>query len=184
MEDNRIARRYAAALFETAVTHDVVQSVEEDLSAIVGLLENDARFREFFLAPITSREEKIAVAERVFSDRITALTMQLLRVMLGKRRETELPGVRTEYVELRREKEGVVHVVVTSAQELPEDQRTALVAKLGAVLGRKIEPEFNVDSRLMGGVRVQYENFVLDGSVRGSLDRLRERLRYDLLKQA
>jgi F-type H+-transporting ATPase subunit delta len=35
----------------------------------------------------------------------------------------------------------------------------------------------------MGGIRVAYGNFVLDGSVRGALDRLKDRLIYDVLKQ-
>jgi F-type H+-transporting ATPase subunit delta len=39
------------------------------------------------------------------------------------------------------------------------------------------------DASLIGGVKVAYENFVLDGTARGALNKMREKLRYDLLKQ-
>lgn len=183
MQDNRVARRYAQALFETALKYDVVNSVESDLLAIDNLLYNDPEFRQFVTAPYTSRDEKMAILDRVFSDRITALTMQVLRVMLEKRREAEIPQVRREFVTLRREHEGVVHVTVTSAEVMPDDQRLALVARVGELLGKKIEPDYEVDPSLIGGVRVAYENYVLDGSARGALSKLRERLKYDLLKR-
>jgi len=183
VQDNRVARRYAKALFDTALKYEVVDSVESDLVGINSLLDNNVSFREFLTAPYTSRDEKMAIIDRVFSDRITALTMQVLRVMLEKRRETEIAHVREEFVTLRRAHEGVVHAVVTSAEVMPEDQRLALVARVGELLGKRIEPEFKVDPALIGGVRVAYENYILDGSARGALSKLRERLKYDLLKR-
>jgi F-type H+-transporting ATPase subunit delta len=183
MEDRRLARRYAAALFGAAKAHDVVGSVESDLATIVNLLNSDPQFRTFVIAPYSSREEKTAIIERVFSDRITAITMQLLRVMLEKRREHEILSVYAEFVNLRRENESVVSAVITSAEPLDEGQRTKIVDRLEAVLNKRIEPEYRVDHTLIGGVRVNYENYVLDGTVRGALSKLRSHLSHDLLKQ-
>lgn len=184
MQDNRVGRRYAQALFSVATNLDVVQSVEEDLAAIVGLLDKDEQFRHFLIAPYTSRDEKMKIAEKVFSDRVTALTMQVLRVVLTKGREDEIPGIYREYVVLRRASQGVVHVVVTSAVDLDADQRTRLIAKLQQQLHATVEADYRVDARIVGGVRVAFGNSVLDGSVRGALNRLRDRIKYDLLKQA
>lgn len=184
MEDNRVGRRYAQALFSAATNLNVVQSVEDDLAAIVGLLNNDERFHHFVIAPYTSRDEKTKIAEKVFSDRVTALTMQVLRVVLAKGREAELPAIYHEYVVLRRAAQGIVHVVVTSAIELDADQKSRLVSKLQQQLNTTVEADYRVDPRIVGGVRVAFGNSVLDGSVRGALNRLRDRIKYDLLKQA
>lgn len=184
MEDLRIARRYALALFETAQKYDVVASVEDDLALINSLLKSDPTFGDFLEAPYTSRDEKVHLIERVFSDRVTALTMQVVRVMLEKRRESEIPNVRDEYISLRREAEGVVHVTITTTEPLAQDLRDNLIAKLSTVLGgRNVEAEFELDPKLIGGVRVAYENYVMDGSAIGALSKLRERLKYDLLKR-
>ena len=184
MEDHRVARRYAQALFEIARKNDIVQAVEDDLAAFSKLLKNDAEFRHFFVAPYTSRSEKIEIVDKIFSDRITALTLQLIRVMLEKGRERETQGVETAFANLRREQEGVVHATVTSVIELTDKQKSALLAKLEATQGKKFEADFEIDPRLLGGVKVAYGSYVLDGSVRGALDRLRDNLRHDVLKQA
>ena len=183
MADDRVARVYAQALFDTALKYDVVTSVESDLNSIVGLLENDEQFKDFIIAPYTGREEKIAIVDKLFSDRVTALTMQVLRVMLEKRREEELAGMRDEYVKLRRENQSVIFATVTSAEEMDESQKKALLAKLESTLGKKIEASFKLEPALIGGIRVAYGNYVLDGSIRGALSKLREKLRHDLLKQ-
>ena len=67
---------------------------------------------------------------------------------------------------------------------LEDDQRAKVVAKLEKVTGRKIEPDFQIDPHLIGGIHVEYENFLLDSSLRGELRRLRERLLLDVLKQS
>jgi F-type H+-transporting ATPase subunit delta len=184
MKDGRVARRYAQALFETAQKYDVVKSVEEDLNAIDSLLENDKEFRNFFLAPHTGRAEKVAIAEKLFSDRVTAVSMQLLRLMLEKGREAEVQSVREEFSKLRRELENSTLATVTSATALDANQKRELLDQLAKANGKKFEAEFFVDPRLIGGVRVAFESYVLDGSVRGALAALREKLRHDVLKQA
>jgi len=184
MANHQVARRYAEALFATALKYEVVKSVESDLNSIVGLLENDEQFREFVTAPYTGREEKIAIVEKLFSDRVTALTMQVLRLMLVKRREDEITGMRDEFVTLRREHEGVIFATVTSAFEIDAKQKTALLAKLEKTIGKTIEAEFKLEPQLIGGIRVAYGNYVLDGSIRGALSNLRDKLRHDLLKQS
>lgn len=181
--DSRIGKRYAQALFTTALRYDVVPSVEDDLRAIVGLMDKDRGFRDFLLAPYTSREEKVRIMERIFSDRITALTMQVLRVMLEKRRETEIESVYKEFVQLRREATRTIHVTVSSAEALDASQQKALVAKIEASTGKKVEADFSVEPSLIGGIKVAYENYVLDGSLKGGLARLRDALKHDLLKQ-
>lgn len=183
MADTRVGRRYALALFRTAKQGDVVRSVEDDLNGIAGLIEKDESFRTFLFSPYVGREEKIGIVERVFSDRITAITMTALRLLVSKRREDEIIVVRDEFVQLRREAEGVLHVLVTSAEALENDQRQQIEMKLARKLGRTIEADYAIDAHLIGGVRVEYDNFVLDGSVRGQLRRLRDRLTRDVLKQ-
>lgn len=184
MQDRRVGRRYAKALFQAATAAGVVDSVESDLSMIVNLIENDDRFRYFIAAPFSSSEEKIGLAERVFSDRITALTMQVLRVILNRRREDALTEIFHEYVTLRRIAQGTTFVTITSVEALDDTQRAQLVDKLKLRMKGEVEAEYKVDPRLIGGVRVSFGNSTLDGSVRGALNRLRERLMYDLLKQA
>lgn len=180
----RAAKRYALALFRTASANDVVKSVESDLDGIANLLRNDPAFKEFILSPHVNREEKIAILDKLFGDRVTAMTMTALRLVVEKGREPEIEAIRNHFVLLRRQKEGVVHCMIETSETLDNDQRMSLEMKLARSLGVSVEAEYAVEPSLGGGIRVTYDNFVLDGSVKGKLKKLRELLRHDLLKQA
>ncbi|MHB8634926.1 MAG: ATP synthase F1 subunit delta [Fimbriimonadaceae bacterium] len=184
MAEAGVAKRYAQALFSTAQRHDVIASVEADLAAIVNLLTNDPAFRDFLFSPKVSRDDKARIIDKLFSDRVTIITLYMLRLLLTKRREGEIEGIREEYEALRRGHAKAVLVTFSSAEELPEDQRKKLVEKTKTLTGRVVEPSFVVEPALIGGVKIEYEDFMLDGTVRGNLAKLRERLRYDLFKNA
>jgi F-type H+-transporting ATPase subunit delta len=182
--DTRVARRYARALFRVAQKGDAVASVESDLDVIARLLTRDRKFKDFLFSPRIGREDKLSLVETVFADRVTATSMRAIRLMLSKRREGLFPEVRDQFIELRRRYGNVLYGQITSAAELSEDQRRRIVSKLEGATQKKVEADFRVDPALIGGVKVSYGNYVLDGTIRGGLRRLRDQLRYELLKQA
>ena len=182
--DSRVAKRYARALFAAAQKGDILLSVEDDLNGIYNAMVADPKFKSFLLNPTVGREDKTKLMESVFSDRVTALTMQMVRLLLEKGREGEFFFLRLFFIKLRREHEGVIYAVVTSAKELSGDERNSIIGKLEKETGKRVEPEYEIDGNLIGGVKVAYDDYVLDGTVRGYLGRLREKLVYDLLKQS
>lgn len=184
MTDARVAKRYARALFNIAQRQDILQSVEDDLTGICAVIAHSQDLKRFIASPNRTREDKLRLMERTFSDRVTALTMHAVRLLLKRRREHLLEDLKLEYVQLRREHDKVVHVFVQSAQPLDDSQRQRILQKVGAYTGKKVESEFATDDTLIGGVKVTFDNFVLDGTARGYLNRMRDHILYDLLKQA
>jgi len=183
MTDARVARRYARALYNAAKRADIVQSVEDDLDLISIVGSNSPAFKRLLANPSATKEFKLEVFGRAFSDRVTAMTMHFLRLLLEKGREDNIDLVKFAFQELRRHDQGVIQAVVTTTIELTEAERRKLIDKLTRASGKTIEAQFEVDSALIGGIRVAYDNFVLDGSVRGALGRMKDKLIYDVLKQ-
>lgn len=179
----RVAKRYAKALFQTALAANTIESVESDLASLKQLLENDQELRTFFFSPNWSRENKLRIATEMFSDRVTAITMQVIRLMLAKSRESELPALYEQFVELRRTHQEIQAVTISSAIALDEAQKTRIVDRITEKSGKRIEASFEIDPSLIGGVSVRYGDYVMDGSVRGSLSRLTSKLKFDVLKQ-
>lgn len=183
MTDARVARRYARALFNAAKKAQIVQSVEDDLNLISAVWKNTPAFKRLLSNPAAPKDFKLDLFVKAFADRVTAMTMQFLRLLLEKGREDNLEFVRLAFQELRRHDEGVIQAVVTTTTELTEAERRKIIDKLTRASGKTIEAEFETDPSLIGGIRVAYENYVLDGSVHGALGRLKEKLIYDVLKQ-
>jgi len=179
----QVARRYAAAAYQVAKRHNSVQEVQDDLDAIVQLLEAREDLREVIESPKIDRERKLKLIGSLFSDRARPITLRLLRLLVEKRREEELTLIRDAYQRIREEDQSILRIRIRSASSLSGDSVQRIADRIAEQTNMRVLPEAGVDPNLIGGVTVQYGDYVLDGSVQGHLKRLRERLYYDILKQ-
>ncbi len=182
--DARAAVRYARALLAAAQNGGVVKEVEEDLDAIVAILAAKPEFKQLLESPKVTREKKLELINRIFSDRARPLTVRLLRLLVEKNREDDFALIAKDFVRLREEAEGIIHVQISSATQLSQDQIDRIVKKIESETEKRVVYDLDVDPSKIGGVTARYADNVLDGSVSGALRRLRERLYIDVLKQA
>jgi F-type H+-transporting ATPase subunit delta len=95
-----------------------------------------------------------------------------LQLLADNRRLKLLPEIDVQFEVLRAEAERIADVEVTSAQELSAEQSKTLQAALERRLGLSVRLHPQVDKSLIGGAIVRYRDFVVDGSLRGRIERL------------
>ncbi len=83
-----------------------------------------------------------------------------------------LPDIYAQFETLRREAEARVYVHVVSAQEVSDEQAKTLTDQLKKRFGRDIDLDIEVDPALIGGAIIRAGDEVIDGSVRGRIERL------------
>jgi F-type H+-transporting ATPase subunit delta len=69
-----------------------------------------------------------------------------------------------------------VEAEITSARQLSEVERQAMVAELGKTTGRQVSAKYSIDAALLGGAVVRVGSTVYDGSVRGQLQKIKQEL--------
>ncbi len=165
---------YAEALFEAARERDELEEVLSDLGEFVDVLHDSEELRLFFYGgQIPERQKRRALDG--LTEGMKTSTTNFLKVLVDNGREEILEEVLARYEGLVKEHLGRIEVEVTTAVELSEDQRGRLKERLGEVLeGREIILETNVDSELIGGAVFRYGGRMMDGSIRGRLESLRE----------
>jgi len=171
-----LARRYAAALFQAARESNAVDSVESDLGFITYSLDDIPQLQEVLVHPLIPGARKKELISQIFKGKIQDLTLDFLFLLVDKRREEIVPEVEGEYINLANEHRNVVTVQVTSAVPLSQDEQAQLREKLGQFTGKKVELELSEDPQLIGGIVIQIGDTVIDGSVKGYLAGLREKL--------
>ena len=95
-------------------------------------------------------------------------------MMVSRGHVSALNGMARDYEELARGYRGESMAVVTSAVLLKESETVVLRAKLEKKLGRQVVLQCLVDPELIGGIRVEVDGRVIDGSIRNKLDEIKE----------
>ncbi len=167
------ARVYAEALLDIAAAQDNLPQIVDDLHAVQDLFHEDETFRTFYSSHRFEREFKQRVLREALEGKLCRPVMGLIHVLAGKQRELYLDNIVAEFDRFRDLREGRLHIHVTVAQPLDEEQKSQLAARLGAVTGKKIKIHEKVDPRVLGGLVVRIEDKVIDGSVRKRLETLR-----------
>lgn len=170
------ARRYAEAAFEIAERDGTTEQWLTQLDRITAALTDRSVIRrlEDPHAPFDLRH---AAFRSLFTDDdMLPQVWNLLGLMLRRRRLESMADITREFHRLYNRRAGVVEALATSAAELAQDEVAALRARLEKMTGGKIDLNLRVDPELLGGVQVRLGDLLIDGSVRGRLERLRGQL--------
>lgn len=169
------ARRYAEAAFEVAMRDGTLERWRAELESAAELA-GDRRALATLANPAISIEKRDGAVRELLSDRVSQPVMNLLQLMLRRGRIEELPRVAAEFRRLDDERQGIVHATVTAATELTQDEIRELTTRLERSTGGRIALEVEIDPSLLGGLVVRVGDRMIDGSIRGRLERLRNQL--------
>jgi F-type H+-transporting ATPase subunit delta len=175
VSESKVARVYAAALYQAAKEEGRVAEVRRDLGEFVQAVEASDELRQLLVAEEISDVKKKGVLLEL-TEGGDELVRNLLRLVVDKSRESELAGIYRAFVTLVEKAEGLVHVEVVTAVPMPPTLQEALRAKIASSLGKTVELTLSVDRELLGGLRLRIGDKVADASVRHQLERLRESL--------
>lgn len=168
------ARVYAQALFDIGCREHAVGSIYDDLQAVhtaIGGLDPD--LQAFFRMPQLRREDKRRIFKTVFEGKVGRPVLGLLLLLIEKRREPLLDNIVAEYAQYRDRHEGLIKASVTTARKLAPDLAEALRAALEQQTKRTVVLNERVDPEVLGGIRVNLGDAVLDGTVRRGLQDMR-----------
>ncbi|MGF1470478.1 MAG: ATP synthase F1 subunit delta [Rubrobacteraceae bacterium] len=167
---------YAEALYEAAREGGELEEVLAELKEFDGALNEVEELSEFFYSPqITEREKRQALDE--LARDMTDSARNFLKVLSDNGRSEIFPEVLRRYEVLVEEHFGRVEVEVITAVELSEDMQERVKERLGKILdGKEVVLETRVDPDIMGGVVFRFGGILIDSSVRGRLNGLRQEM--------
>ncbi len=176
MAEESVGRRYAAALFSLAQKQNRLEEARRELSTVANTVAQSSRLRVILHEPFLGEAKKKDALLTVFGATISKSTMAFLNLMVDKRRLDVLPETEAEFTKMVRAHLNVEEATATSAIPLSPDETQKLTQSLQVRTGKTIELTTTVDPSVLGGVLVRIGDTVWDGTVKGNLERLRERL--------
>jgi F-type H+-transporting ATPase subunit delta len=170
---DRAPRRYAEAAFQLATRDDSIETWGRELE--LAAAATDGQLMHVLANPALPLDERLDAANRVLAD-LSQSVRNLVFLLVRRRRIEQLPRVVAEFIRLDERRQEITHATATSAAPLTDIERKALTARLEQMTGGRIALETDVDAGLLGGLVVRVGDRLIDGSVRGRLERLRNQL--------
>ena len=166
-----IARPYARAAFAHAqATKDLAAWSKLLGAAAIGA--QDTRVARLIGNPHVTGDELVDLLGGLSKQAAGESGKNFLRALAENRRLALLPEIAAQFEKLRADVEGVVDVEVIAAREIAAPQRKRLEAALAKRLGREVRMHTRIDGSLIGGAIVRAGDLVIDGSLKGRLERL------------
>ena len=168
---------YAAALLELTEEQGVTDAVRDQARDLAELIDGDADLRHVLESPALSAEQRQGILEKALGGRVHDTLLKLVLVMNRKGRAGRIAAMCRAFDRLVDQHRGVVEVKAEVAQPLDDAAAGQLREQISAALGgRTVQLHTHVNPDLIGGLRLQIGDKLIDGSVVSRLNKMRSEL--------
>ncbi|WP_153800218.1 ATP synthase F1 subunit delta [Foetidibacter luteolus] len=175
MPNPRLATRYAKSLVDLAKEKGQLEAVYADMNYLLAVIKSSKDFVAFLRSPIINADKKNAVIAAVTANKVGPLTEAFNQLLIKKGRESDLPEIAAAFVDQYNHIKGIHRVKLTTATEVSEELKKAIVAKVKTEAGlAEVELETKVDEALVGGFVLEFNNNMVDASILRDLKDIRK----------
>ncbi len=170
----QISKEYANALFSIAAEKGCVRPWAEQLAGMAQAMADNPAYLDLLASPEIPPEERAQVLRRAFAGAADEEILSFGALMCRRGRARELPDAISRFRQMADEAEHVRTARVISARPLTADEEERLRAQLEKNAGGTVVLRCEVDASLLGGLIVEMDGRVTDGSLRARLSEIKE----------
>jgi F-type H+-transporting ATPase subunit delta len=170
-----LARPYAKAAFELARDAKRFKEWGEALDALAAAVKSP-EIAGLIGHPALFKGDLADVLSKALSGTLGEEGRSLVRLLVENNRLKAAPFIAEQFEALRAEAESRIDVEITSATAIPPAQQEKLADAVSKRLQRDVVVEWKTDESLVAGAVIRAGDLVIDGSVKGELEKLRTAL--------
>ena len=171
---NEIIKEYGGGLFALAAEDGIEADILSELRALSPVFTEE--YIHLLINPEIPKSERVSLVSDALDGRVHKYVSSFVKLMTERGVATEIKGCFEEFERLYYEASGIVRVTAESTVELTDSQKSRLSEKLSAHIGHPVEIEYLINRSLIGGMRLSYNNKLIDDSVSTKLKEIGERL--------
>ena len=176
MLNKSVARRYAEAFFSIAREADKVDDYQAELGSIVQSIKETEGLGEYFAHPLAPAKEKKELANKLFAQVVSPMTLNFLLLVIDKKRETYLELIHQEYEDMADDSRNIKKAELISAMPVSDQDVQILADNLSRSTGKTIKLDLSVDPTMIGGLKIRVGDKIIDASVAKKLEMLKKNL--------
>jgi F-type H+-transporting ATPase subunit delta len=175
MQNPRLAARYAKSLLDLAIEQNSLESTLQDVQGMRDTMRDSKEFVSILRSPVIKADKKNAIIEAVIGNRMNPLSKAFVKLLVAKGRESDLPEIANTFIEQYKTLKKIRTVKLITASAVDASVTETIRQKVAASQpDQSIEMTTEVNPALIGGFILQFDNKVVDASVRRDLNDIKK----------
>lgn len=171
-----IASRYAESLFDLALEANSLDKYYQDMELVETVLDSDPKIVQFFSHILIEDSAKIELLDKSFKGVVDTIVLNFLKLLVQKKRMRYIKDIVKAFRGMTNDYKGIKEGIIYSAYDLSDDQVKSLEDSISKKENKTVHLKVIQNPLLVGGVQVQIDNRVYDGSIKNKLESLRKEL--------
>lgn len=169
-----VASRYAIALLSIAKEENKIKEYVLEVENLVEVFEKNKDLVLLLKDHGLSKDEKKETISLCFEGKINEFILNLLYVLVDNKRGGYILDVCNEFVRIGLNELNIKRGIVYSTIKLTKTQLKGMESKISKMLNANVTLRNVIDENLLGGFKVQVEDYILDDSMKNRLEKLKE----------
>ena len=166
-----LSKEYTAALFSLAMENGLTERFKSELGQINELIDED--YILVLDSPALNLSTRLDMIEEVFGTKMHEYIVSFMKLLCENGEIDLLPSIVCEFFSLCRELENRITANIYYVKELSQAQKERLEGKLSALTGKKIDALYIEDCSLIGGIKIELDGKIIDGSLSARLSNIK-----------
>ena len=167
---------YGQSLYDLAAEENLTEKILGEMETVRGILRENPDYITLLSEPSVPKNERLTLVDQAFDGSLEAYHLNFIKILIEKGLLREYSACYKRFRKSYNEAHGIADALVTTAVKLSDAQLSQLREKLEKISGKKVVLEQKTDPDILGGVRVDLEGQLFDGSVKGRLSELRRKV--------
>lgn len=164
-----ISKEYAEALFALGLETNETEKYAELLLEVSDLFRENPAYMDLLRSPNISRDERVLAVDAAFGASYPEYMRSFLKLLVEKGRIGDYEECVTEYMKLYDASRMRVIAKVTTAIDMTAEEKKKLTVKLEKMSGKTVVIDNVVDKSVIGGMIVEMDGKIIDGSLKRRL---------------
>jgi len=173
----KVASKYAAALFELALDQKLEDRFIQDIHFIKDIISTHPELIDVLSKIQFSKDQKKELVNDVFKPYVHPFTINLLFLLIDKNRAMILHHFVEEYLHLHNQHFNIVEAIAYSVTPLTKEEIKELESSLSLKQNQTVSIINRIDPTLISGIKIRFDDKVIDGSMKSRIENLRSVLR-------
>lgn len=172
-----MSKAYGTALFALAKECNAEEEYKNALDKVLSIFRKNPEYIELLVSPSIPKDERIEAVEQAFAGQVPEHIVSFLQILCEKGHIRSFSKCVSEYNSLYDASKRITVAKVTSAVPLTDKEKDSLKQKLEKMSGGSVQLECSTDKTLMGGLLVEMDGKVIDGTLRHRLHEVKDVIR-------